>query len=65
MCVCWDDFVITAHISSVTGLDNICSMIRLRRLSVLGHVERHDGTVPAWKALDLAFKTESVLPPNL
>jgi len=64
MFVRWDDVVTYAHIFSVTGLDNICSIIHLRRLSLLGHVARLDRAFPAWKALDLALKTKSGFPPN-
>jgi len=64
MCVRWDDFVTNVHISSVTVLDNICSIIHLRCLSLLCHVSRLDRTVPAWKALNLALKIKSGFFPN-
>jgi len=34
----------------------LCSIFRLRRLSLLGHVARVDRTVPAWKALYLVLQ---------
>jgi len=55
----WDCFVINACISFVTGLDNICSIIRLKLLCLLGHVAKLDRAVPAWKALDLKLITKS------
>jgi len=63
MGVRWDDLVINTYISSVIGLDIICTTIRLRCLSLLGQVARLDHAVTAWKALDLALKTKNgVLP---
>ena len=40
MGVRWNDFVTNVFISSVTGLDNICAIIRARCLALLGNVAR-------------------------
>jgi len=58
MCVRWDDFATNAHISSVKGLANICTTIRLGGLSLLGHTARLDGVVPGLK--DFALTTKYV-----
>jgi len=64
MCVRWDDFVTNVYISFVTGLDDMGTILRLRRISFLGHVGRLEHMVPAWKALDLAFRTTNGFLPN-
>jgi len=41
------------------------TILRLKRLSFLGHVARLKHTVPAWKTLDLAVWTKNGVLPNL
>ena len=45
MGVRWNDFVTSDFISSITGLDNVSTIIRARRLALLGHVARLDHVV--------------------
>jgi len=47
-----------ASISCTMGLGDVGSVIRAKRLALLGHVARLDHAVPAWKALDVALRAK-------
>jgi len=54
----------TIYISSVTGLDDMGTILRLKRLSFLANVARLKHTVTARKVLDLALRTKNGVVPN-